>query len=145
MSTKTIDGDFMKLILFLVLSILTTKTFSAEIKTCKINYIVVKNVVVPSAKTTISIANEISSTKTDEAKIDAIKRILYIEGVSIGDEKSYCDLAIKTYKVDSEKCLRALRTDDIIEQFLVKNSDAKNLSLQCQIGLEFKVQLDFKM
>lgn len=135
----------MKIAALILLSVLSSQSFSAEIKSCSLNGTVLKNIVVPNKATSKSIEGIILSNKTKAEKLSLIKSLLYIEGVSIGDGKSFCELSLKAYNTSEEKCMRVLRTDDVLNQFLVDNSDMKDLTVECLIGIELGMQLGFKM
>ena len=85
------------------------------------------------------------SNKSSEEKAASIKSLLYIEGISLGDGSSLCEVAVLEYGVTEEKCMKVLRTNDVISQIMSDYSDIRNLTLECQIGLEIGVQLGFKM
>jgi len=135
----------MKIAMLVLLSTFSFQIFSAEIKSCSMNGNILKNVVVPSKATSKSIEGIILSSKSREEKISSMKNLLYVDGLSVGDGKSFCELSLKAYNANEEKCLRVLRTDDVLNQLLVDNSDVKDLTIECLIGLELGVQLGFRM
>lgn len=127
------------------LTLMSLQAFGAEIKTCSYNNKKIEGVVVPGKVATESIQKVLSSNKSSEEKAASIKSLLYIEGISLGDGSSLCEVAVLEYGVTEEKCMKVLRTNDVISQIMSDYSDVRNLTLECQIGLEIGVQLGFKM
>lgn len=135
----------MKKSVIVFMALLSLQTFGAEIKTCFYNNKKIEGVVVPGQVSTESIQKVLSSSKTNAEKAASIKSLLYIEGISLGDGSSLCEVAVLEYAVTEEKCMKVLRTNDVISQIMSDYSDVRNLTLECQIGLEIGVQLGFKM
>lgn len=127
------------------MALLSLQAFSAETKTCSYKNKKIDGVVVPGKVATESIQKVLSSNKSSEEKAASIKSLLYIEGISLGDGSSLCEVAVLEYGVTEEKCMKVLRTNDVISQIMSDYSDIRNLTLECQIGLEIGVQLGFKM
>lgn len=134
----------MKKVLLALGLILSMNTFSAELVTCKIEGTTQKNVIVPDREVINSIINVLNSSKNEIEKIKTIKSALYIDAISIGDGKSFCDLASKNYSVDQEKCVKLLKSTDFANQILIENELNPN-KLACMIGMNAKVILGFKM
>lgn len=134
----------MKILTVMALILLSMNIFAAEIENCKIDGTVVTNVVVLNNSGVESIQKILDSKKSEEEKRDLIKRVLYIETVSIADGKSICELATTTYNVSEEKCMSVMKSRDLMESILEDSSDIQ-ATLACKIGVTSKLQMQFNM
>jgi hypothetical protein len=129
-------------IFFILALMISFNSFAGELKTCKIQGQVFRNTVVPNDVAIKSITKILNSKETDLEKSNKIKSILFIEGVSVGDGKSLCDLAVANYNVTQEKCMDTLKSSELLHDIL--DQDLKG-SLSCKIGLSAKLLMSFKM
>jgi hypothetical protein len=134
-----------KITLLFCLSLLSLSAFSSEVVSCKAYGRTFSNVIVPSEITVESIDKAIKSNKTNEEKIRIISSLLYIDAVSLGDGDSFCELAFNNQGIPMAKCLKAMKTEDIIQQIIKDANEPEVENLKCRIGLELAVQLGFKM
>ncbi len=134
----------MKNLISLFAVLLSVNTMAAEVKNCKLEGSTLSNIVVPSKQATDSINSVLLSRTTIAKQREQIKSILYIEGISIGDDKSLCDLAKKTYKVNNE-CGKVLASRDLIDLIMEDSSDIQDLTLDCKVGINAKLLMEFKM
>ncbi len=134
----------MKKLISIFALLLSVNSMAAEIKNCKLEGRTLSNIVVPSTQAVESINSVLLSRTTVAKQREQIKSILYIEGVSIGDGKSLCDLAKKTYKVNNE-CEKVLASRDLIDLIIEDSSDIEDLTLECKVGINAKLLMEFKM
>lgn len=134
----------MKALSAIALLFLSVNAFSAQVQDCKIGDTILKNVVILNNEGAESIQKILDSSKSLEEKKDLIKRIIYIETLSIGDGKSVCELATKQYNVTEEKCMKVMKSKDLISVILEDATDI-DLSLNCRIGAEAKIHMEFNM
>ncbi len=134
----------MKALAAIALLLLSLNALSAQVQDCKYGSTTLKNVVVLNDAGAESIQKILDTKKSLEEKKDLIKRVLYIETVSIGDGKSVCELATKQYNVSEEKCMRVMKSSDLLSVILEDASDI-DLSLNCRIGAEAGIQMGFNM
>lgn len=125
--------------------LMTTTAFGGEVKNCKLEGKTMTNIVLPNDVAVKSIGKVLQSKISTEQQRKQIKAILYIEGISIGDGKSMCDLAEKNYNVTAEKCEDVLESNDLIDLILEDSSDIKDLTLGCKIGINAKLLMQFNM
>lgn len=134
-----------KMVMIIGLFLFSLNAFSSDVVSCKAYGKTIHNVIVPSQITVDSIDKAIKSNRTEEEKVSTISSLLYIDAVSLGEGDSFCELAFNNQNVSMEKCLKAMRTKDIIKQ-IIKNADEQEVeNLACRIGLEIGVQLGFRM
>ncbi len=134
----------MKTLTAMALLLLSLNLFAAEVVDCSIDGTIVKNVVVLNDAGNESIQKILGSKKSLEEKKDLIKRVLFIETVSIADGKSVCELSTKSYNVEEEKCLRVMKSRDLMSAILEDSSDIE-ATLACKIGVTAKLQMQFNM
>ncbi|MBC7538752.1 MAG: hypothetical protein H7281_08025 [Bacteriovorax sp.] len=129
-----------------LLLLLSVNAFSAQIQNCKFEQGTnIRNVVILNDKGNSSIQKILSSSKSTDEKKDQIKRILFIESVSIGDGNSVCELASKQYKVTEEKCQKVMKSSDLLSLTLEETDESDNISLECKIGVNAKLLMQFNM
>lgn len=135
----------MKVLTTMALLLLSLNAFSANIQDCQVDTTKVKGVVVLNESGNSKILEIKTSTNSEQGKKDLIKKILYIESVSIGDGKSFCELATKQYKVTEEKCLKVMKSSDLISSILEEYDESENIGLECVIGVNAKLLMQFNM
>ena len=135
----------MKVFILTALLILSTNTFGAAIEDCKVDNTVVQNVVVLNGTGISSIADIVNSNKSADVKNNLIKKILYIETVSNGAGSSVCELAVKKYNVTEEKCLKVMKSSDLIATILEESTPDETTTLECKIGVTAKLLMSFNM
>jgi hypothetical protein len=123
--------------------VLATNAFSAQVKNCKVEGTLVKNVVTLSDEGNKVVANILLSEKSNEEKKKLIKSALFVESVNIGDGNSVCDIAKKQYNVTEEKCSSVMRSRDLLE--LIVDDQSTDVALDCKIGVNAKLLMQFKM
>lgn len=129
-----------------VLFLISANAFSAQIQNCTFEQgTIVRNVVLLNDTGNSGIQEILSSKKTDDEKKDQIKRIFYIETLSVGDGKSVCELATKQYNVTKEKCEKVMKSRDMLALTLEETDAADNISLECKIGVNAKLLMQFNM
>lgn len=134
----------MKMALILLLLSMNT-VMAAEIKNCQVEGSLVKNVITLNEAGTQGIQKILDSSEPSEIKKDLIKRLLFIETVSIGDGNSVCELAVKNYDVKEEKCLRVMKSSDLMSTILEESDPSENISLECKIAVTAKLLMQFNM
>ena len=135
----------MKVLTTMALLLLSLNAFSANIQDCQVDTTKVKDVVVLNEAGNSKILEIKTSTNSEQGKKDLIKKILYIESVSIGDGKSFCELATKEYKVTEAKCLKVMKSSDLISSILEEYDESENIGLECVIGVNAKLLMQFNM
>lgn len=135
----------MKAFILVAATLASFNSFGASIKDCDIAGRTMNNVIVPSAVGTKSIKKILNSQKTEEQKTELVKKVLYVEGVSIGDGKSICDLAQSTYSTSEETCMDVLDSDDLLVSIMENYEEAEFGELDCVIGVSAKLFMQFKM
>lgn len=134
----------MKTLSAIVLLFLSVNAFSAVIQDCQVEGAKVKGIVVLNEAGTNSIQKILDSKKSTAEKKAIIKKILYVETVSIGDGNSVCELAAKQYKVSEEKCLNVMKSSDVLSTIL-EEVDESEATLDCRIGITAKLLMEFNM
>lgn len=119
----------MKKLLLVASLLLSSLSFAAEIKRCELQGQVVEKAVVPSEQTVSTIKTVLRSEMTEEGKRKIIKSALFIDGASIGDGTSFCELV----KVEDQKCLKALTSSDVADALF--DEDFASEDLGCVIGV----------
>ena len=135
----------MKALTTMALLVLSLNAFSANIQDCQVDTTKVKDVVVLNETGNSKILEIKTSTNSEQGKKDLIKKILYIESISIGDGKGFCELATKQYKVTEEKCLKVMKSSDLISSILEEYDESENIGLECVIGVNAKLLMQFNM
>ncbi len=130
----------MKSLLAIIVLSATFNTFAAE-KVCSVEGNKIK-VTVPSKVAVTSINKVLNSTISEQEKVKSIKSLLYIDGISIGDSKSFCDQIVAKKLADQEKCLDALTSSEVIHDIL---DTTTGVSLDCRIGITAHLLLNFNM
>lgn len=127
----------MKRLLFVALFALSSISFAAEVKNCDIEGKIIENAVVPSAVTVATIEKTLKSDLSEVEKRKIIKSFFFIDGASIGDGTSFCELV----KVDQDKCLKTLTSSDIIDAIVDEENAGEDLA--CVIGVSTMLFLAF--
>lgn len=135
----------MKALTTTALMFLSLNAFSASIQECQVDSTKLKGIVVLNEAGNSKIEEIKKLNKSELEKKDLIKTILYIESVSIGDGKSFCELASKEYKVTEEKCLKVMKSRDLISSILEEYDESENIELECVIGVNAKLLMQFNM
>ncbi|MBC7427348.1 MAG: hypothetical protein H7336_01970 [Bacteriovorax sp.] len=135
----------MKTLTAISLLALSLNAFSAVVQDCKVENNVVQNVVVLKPEGTAAIQKILDTKDSAEMKQNLIKRILYIETLSIGDGISVCELAVSKYKVSEEKCLKVMKSSDLMSAIMEESDPSETTSLECIIGVTAKLSMLFSM
>lgn len=135
----------MKVLTATALMIFSLNAFSASIQDCQVDSTKLKGIVVLNDVGNSKIQEIKNSNNSEQGKKELIKSILYIESLSIGDGKSFCDLASKEYKVTEEKCLKVMKSRDLISSILEEYDESENIKLECVIGVNAKLLMQFNM
>lgn len=135
----------MKILTTTTLMFFSLNAFSASIQDCQVDTTKVKGVVVLNEAGNSKIREIKTSTNSEQDKKDLIKKILYIESVSVGNGNSFCELATKEYKVTEEKCLKVMKSRDLISSILEEYDESEHIGLECVIGVNAKLLMQFNM
>ncbi|MBC7712972.1 MAG: hypothetical protein H7177_06520 [Rhizobacter sp.] len=135
----------MKVLMTTAMLLLSVNAFSATIQDCIVEGKLVPNVVLLNSAGTEGIQKILDSKDSVEMKKNLIKRILYIETLSIGDGNSVCEIATKRYNVSEEKCLKVMKSSDLMSAILEESDPSEAPTLECKIGVTAMLSMQFNM
>lgn len=118
---------------------------AAEVQDCVINGHTLKNIAVPGPIVTLSIDDVLKSNKDDASKVKEIRNLMKLAVTNSSHAPGLCKLATSLYKnVAEEKCVKAATSRDLAEN-LIDEADMLDVSLECKIGVNAKLLMEFSM